>query len=103
MVPIEMLSPGMRVKIVDQWNEQCFQNNRGLMDKYLGQVVTVLDVQGGSVRIEKDAGDCEFQEGGHWSWGAFCFDCIVVEDEERENFEIADISEIFSLLYGIGE
>lgn len=103
MVPIEMLSPGMRVKIVDQWNDQCFQNNRGLMDKYLGQVVTVLDVHGCSVRIEEDAGDCEFQEGGHWSWGAFCFDCIVVEDETWEDFEIADISEIFSLLYGIGK
>lgn len=99
MVPVEVLSPGMRIKIVDQWSFGCGQNIDGLMDKYLGQIVTVLDLQGGIVRIEEDAGDCNFQEGGHWEWNSNCFDYIV-EDEVQENFEPASNGEIFSFIFG---
>lgn len=100
MVPIEMLFPGMRVKIVDEWNAGCGQNIEGLMDKYLGQVVTVLDIDGtGCIRIEEDAGDCAFQECGHWSWAEDCFEYIV-EDECQESFEASSEDEILSFIFG---
>ena len=99
MVPVEMLSPGMRVKIVDRWGGGCGQNAEGLMDKYLGQIVTVLEIQGGTVSIEEDAGDCKFRKGGHWAWGAMCFEHIV-EDECQESFEVPSEDEILSFIFG---
>lgn len=101
MVSIEMLSPGMRVKIVDEWNDECGQNGEGLMDKYLGQIVTVLDTNDrtGRIRIEEDADDCLFQEGGHWFWSEDCFEYIV-EDEYQESFEVSSKDEIFSFIFG---
>lgn len=44
MVNLDVLAPGIRVKIVDEWKPGCGQNVNGLMDKYLGQIVTILDV-----------------------------------------------------------
>lgn len=44
MVNLDALAPGIRVKIVDEWKPGCGQNVNGLMDKYLGQIVTILDV-----------------------------------------------------------
>lgn len=41
MIDIETLAPGTKVKIVDEWRPSCGQNVEGLMDKYLGQIVTV--------------------------------------------------------------
>lgn len=96
MVPIEALYPGMRVKIVDKWVPGCGQNKAGRMDKYLGQIVTVIKVRNGCVYIEEDAGSCDFHEGGHWNWYAASFDYIV----EDEDFEPASDSEFLSFLYG---
>lgn len=101
MVPVKMLLPGMRVKIVDEWNSGCGQNVEGLMDKYLGQIVTVLEIQGGIVTIEEDAGDCKFRTGGHWVWGSMCFDCIIEDEpQEQEDFEPLSNDEIISFLFG---
>ena len=44
MVDISELRVGDKVKIVDQWNNHCFQNPYGQMDSYLGSVVTVKDI-----------------------------------------------------------
>lgn len=100
MVPIEMLSPGMRVKIVDEWNDGCRQNPSGLMDKYLGQIVTVLDTYGPRlIRIEEDAGDYGGQGGGHWCWNEYCFEYIV-EDEIQGDFEASSKDEILSFIFG---
>ena len=85
MVPVEMLSPGMRVKIVDSWNDRCGQNYDGLMDKYLGQIVTVLEVRGGTVLIE-------------WIWNSWCFDYIAYE--HQEDFEVSSKDEILSFILG---
>lgn len=98
MVPVEMLSPGMRVKIVDSWNDRCGQNYDGLMDKYLGQIVTVLEVRGRTVLIEEDAGECEHQADGHWIWNSWCFDYIAYE--RQEDFEVSSKDEILSFILG---
>lgn len=99
MVPIEALLPGMRVKIVDQWSKICGQNSDGLMDKYLGRVVTVLSVYRTFVYIEEDSGDFPFDGGGHWAWGRHCFDYIV-KDETQEDFEPLSNRDILSLIFG---
>lgn len=97
MIDIDTLVPGTKVKIIDEWMPLCGQNAEGLMDKYLGQIVTVFQVQGNTVLIEEDAGDCEFQAGGHWCWNAFCFECII-DDVEYEDFDISSESEILSFI-----
>lgn len=94
MVPVRLLSPGMRVKIVDQWNGNCCQNIEGLMDKYLGQIVTVAEISGGDVFIEEDRDD----ENQRWFWNSYCFDYIV--EDEPEDFEPASESEFLSFLFG---
>lgn len=94
MVPLEQLSPGMHVKIVDQWVPGCYQNDAGRMDKYLGQVVTVLEIRDDYILIEEDEKDYF----GHWYWNSRCLDCIM--GEEYEDFEPASNSEIFSLIIG---
>lgn len=96
MVPIAELSPGMRVKIVDQWVNGCCQNDAGRMDKYLGQIVTILSVGRYAAHIEEDAGECGWHRGGHWEWLPESFDYIV-EGNEYEDFEPASNSEILSL------
>lgn len=96
MVPLTMLERGMRVKIIDQWVRGCRQNHEGLMDKYLGQTVTIHSVDGRYAYIEEDAGDCHVHEGGHWRWFPECFDYIV----DDEDFEPASESEFLSFLFG---
>lgn len=98
MVPIEMLRPGMRVKIVDQWVRGCCSDPHGGMDKYLGKIVTVLNVKKLYACIEEDAGECPPQEGGHWYWSPQCFDYIV--EDESEDFEPASDREMLSFLFG---
>lgn len=93
MVSVNELSPGMRVKIVDKWDRggSCRQNNEGYMDEYLGQIVTISDIEGPYVEIEEDH--------GRWCWNAYCFDYIVY-DENQEDFEVSSEDEILSLIFG---
>lgn len=98
MVPLDLLSPGMRVKIVDRWGAGCYQNDEGKMDKYLGQVVTVLKLESSYALIEEDAEDCPSHLSGHWYWSPSCFDYIV---DEEEDFEPASSGEILSLFLEI--
>ncbi len=62
MIDISIIHPGDKVRIVDAWNKGCHQNPDGLMDRYLGQVVTVNKVLIDRVRILEDE--------GRWSWFA---------------------------------
>lgn len=97
MVNIDDLSPGMRLKIVDSWNSHSNENSEGLMDKYLGLIVTILKIDGRTIYIEEDSGDCEFQWGGHWAWNSYCFDYIV--DSNEPDFEPSSESEILSFIF----
>lgn len=82
MVNLDVLAPGVKVKIVDEWEAGCGQNVDGLMDKYL---------------IEEDSGDCRFRVGGHWAWNSYCFDYIV--DSNEPDFEPSSESEILSFIF----
>lgn len=83
----------MRVKIVDQWLDGCNQNDNGLMDKYLGQVVTISDMIFAAALIEEDKKDSQ-----RWYWNEHCFDYIV--EDESEDFEPASDSDFLSFLFG---
>lgn len=100
MVNIQDISPGMRVKIVDKWIQNCNRNPDGLMDKYLGKIVTILEVLYDSAIIEEDTGDGPRHQEGHWRWNKYCFDYIVYDEDEPENFEPPTESEILSLILG---
>ena len=69
MFNLDVLAPGVKVKIVDEWKAGCGQNINGLMDKYLGKIVTIMDVdiEEDIITIEEDSGDCRFRSGGHWA------------------------------------
>ena len=98
MVDVNTLRPGMKVKIVGHWVPGCHQNSRGDMDRYLGQVVTILRVdEDGFALIEEDEGECLHQDGGHWYWNSNCFECIV--DDVQDDFEASSENEIFSFIF----
>ena len=99
MVNLDVLAPGIRVKIVDEWKPGCGQNVNGLMDKYLGPIVTILDVDvdEDTATVEEDSGDCRFRVDGHWAWNSYCFDYIV--DSDESDFEPSSESEILSFIF----
>ena len=101
MVDIHELSPGMRVKIIDRWGQNCNQNPDGCMDKYLGKIVTILEVlyDAAIATIEEDTDDGPRHQEGHWRWNKYCFDYIVCDEDESEDFEPPTESEILSLIF----
>lgn len=81
MVDINDLSPGMVVKIVDQWNEYTDENPLGEMDKYLGTFMTVKEVLYMVAYMEEDQNDRTNWNGKTcgWSWNKHTIDYIVSE------------------------
>lgn len=72
MVDVRLLSPGDRVKIAEKWAPSAGGHYRcdsdGLMDHWLGKIMTVRYVYSGEdpfIRCEEDAG--EFHGRG-WNW-----------------------------------
>ena len=52
---------GDRVRIMEEWGEGCAQNPDGLMDKWLGKVMTIRSVEShGYYTMEED--------NGRWAW-----------------------------------
>lgn len=78
MVPIDELQVGMRVKIVDRWNEYANNNPDGLMNKWLGCEMTIraIDYELNDARMEEDKAEWL----GGWHWNAHCIDHIVTDD-----------------------
>ena len=88
------LRPGDRVRIVSEWGEHTCENSMGLMDKWLGQIMTVREVlDRHNVGMEEDIGDRDVSGRGWW-WNRFCIEEIV---EERE-VELASDDELAALL-----
>lgn len=57
---------GDKVRIVEEWNDECNQNRLGLMDKWLGKVMTVRSIESCYYRMEEDFGE---NVGDGWAWG----------------------------------
>lgn len=96
MVDVRSLQPGDKIRIVSEWPKGGMQNCNGLMDKYLGQILTVkyVDTKGDCCRAFEDENDRP--DGGGWYWHSELIDTVVVE--ESEDFEPAEISELMSFL-----
>ena len=100
MVDIGLLSPGMKIKIVDQWVPGCKEDSGGRMDYWLGQIVTVRTILHESIHIEEDRG--EFLGNG-WYWCPAAIDCIVQDEDPFQNdhdFSPAADLDFFSILPG---
>ena len=95
MVAIEELEIGMKVMIVDEWVDGCYENDVGDMDCWLGQEMTVRALHHG-VYIEDNYFIAE-EDHGRWAWYMPTIAYIV--DDERASF--APVSDITSL-YGGG-
>lgn len=91
MVNLSDLSPGMIVKIVDNWNENTGQNTSGLMDKYLGAFMTVREVKSIDVLMEEDQNDRITLTGKKfgWYWNRYTIEYIV-----SESGTLPDLSEM---------
>lgn len=87
MVDLKELKPGDRVRIVNEWTNDCMQAISGAMDHWLGRVMTVGTVNSAYATMIEDAGECSSQYNGHWYWTAQAIDSIVSGGEARDDDE----------------
>lgn len=67
---------GDKVRIVDHWNDECYQNFDGEMDKWLGKVMTIASMTSwGSYRMKED--NCR------WSWNDYAIAGLAEDVEEK--------------------
>lgn len=90
----------MRVRIVEDPADVPYVDPDFKMGKWCGQVVTVLSVYDDSIKIEEDAGEGPVEQGGHWFWYDGAIECIVEEESDCPDFDVASQSEIFSVIFG---
>lgn len=88
MVDTSLLYPGVKVRIIDSWAElpshDRWQASNGMMDHWLGQIVTIRKVpnhNGGWFKIEEDSDE---RSGEGWVWRANGFSEIIDERPEPE-------------------
>lgn len=99
MIGSRELRPGMRVRIVEDQADVPYIDPDCKMGKWCGQVVTVLSVYDDSIQIEEDEGE-GLKKGGHWFWYDGAVECIVEEEPDYPDFDVASQSEIFSFIFG---
>lgn len=75
--------PGDRVQVVDHWpaNRAACQNPEGLMDRYLGAVVTI---DGLFDHYNPDPRYIIKEDNHKWCWNNACFKGLAVEVGEAE-------------------
>lgn len=85
---------GDKVKIVDHWNIRTCENKVGMMDKWLGKIMTISgQALGGYLMKEDNNENC----GDGWLWNVYSIEGKVVsEDEDDSNapFKVGDLVEI---------
>lgn len=76
---------GDKVKIVDKFTPDCCHNLNGLMDKYLGTVMTIKRINyNGSYKMVEDSVD---HGNLGWAWNDHCIEGKVVEEGEHKKLE----------------
>ena len=76
IVKLDKYEIGDKVKIVDAWTNETYENADGRMDKWLGKVMTIRDIDNGDYRMEEDIH--EWYDG--WYWNEHSIEGKVVED-----------------------
>jgi ribosomal protein L21E len=69
---------GDKVKIIDNWVHGCHQNSDGKMDKWLGKMMTVRQVNVSDYKMSEDKEDSFWGNG--WAWNALCIEGKVIEE-----------------------
>ena len=87
MIDTSTLYPGDKVRIVSKWCDGCGANPSGLMDKYLGTIMTV--------DYANKYRACMVEDGGRWSWNGMTIVEII-----DDNIEPATQEELIALLMG---
>lgn len=64
---------GDRVRIVKEWNDGCCQNPEGLMDKWLGQTMTIKCIYYGGYFMVED--------NGSWVWRNSCIAGLATDEK----------------------
>lgn len=100
VISLQKLRPGMRIRIVEDPTSVPHMDPGHKMEKWCGQVVTVLFISDDSIKIEEDEGEGPEYQGGHWLWYKEAIESIVEEEPNYPDFDIATQSEIFSFLVG---
>ena len=84
---VNFLRPGDKVRIVSEWDwdGKCGQNLSGLMDRWLGQIMTVREVyEDDWCFMEEDKDTIHVNEKGGWAWNRYCIEEIVTDDHLDE-------------------
>lgn len=68
---------GDKVKIIDKWVDGCHENPEGEMDKWLGKIMTIREVNSDTYKTEEDKTE---HLGSGWYWNNKCIEGKVVED-----------------------
>ena len=85
---------GDRVRIVREWNNECHQNPEGLMDRWLGAIMTIKSWNGVSYQMEEDVGE----RGENYSWNWYPAAIAGLADAAENNEELLDEAE-----YNVGD
>lgn len=93
----EKLKPGDKVRIVSKKTGSGW-DLEGLMDKWLGKVMTVRINFGNAVLMEEDRKECY----GGWWWYPHMIDCVVPEPVVDKN-NASDVSLIYPAIEIISE
>lgn len=72
---------GDKVKIINEWTDNCGQNFEGKMDKWLGKVMTIKSFDGINYRMEEDS---------KWVFNVYSIEGKVVEELEKEVFNCGE-------------
>lgn len=99
MIDISMLQVGDKIRVVDVWPAEGRHNREGLMDEYLGQILTVRNIN----TRRKFCQVWEDADGGYdldgWAWYPELIDEIVSEEaDEIDDCEPSDLEELKAFL-----
>lgn len=86
---------GDKVRIVDSWNENTNENKDGLMDHWLGKVMTIRDVQYDHYYYMEEDRNEYLGEG--WRWNEACIaglasDAQPAKEETLQRVRVSDAS-----------
>lgn len=88
MKPVALLDIqiGDQILIVDHWVSGCAQNSSGMMDKYLGKILTINYIY----RQNESYFSCRAKEdSGFWLWNHNCIAKVIKSyEKEMKNFSV---------------
>ncbi len=107
MIDESLLVPGVKVRIIDDWDQidgHRWENLDGLMDKWLGKVMTIREVSDSEFDwgLEKRylMVEDEDDDGGGWLWWANGFSEVIYEPHQMSLVDAATDDELMDFLFG---